>query len=66
MHDLDCFLLVLDGADVPAAQAEDRNLLARLAERPGRQALADSWLSSFLDLENAATYKILVSARRRR
>src|SRR5262249_12884336 len=34
---LDRLLLVLDGADVPAAQAQDRDVFAGLAERPRGQ-----------------------------
>jgi hypothetical protein len=34
MHDLDCLLLILDGADMPATEAENRNLDAGLAKRP--------------------------------
>jgi hypothetical protein len=40
VHDLDRFLLVLDAADVPAAQAEDGDLDAGLAQRPRRQSFA--------------------------
>src|SRR5208283_1617960 len=40
VHDLDGFLGVLDSADVPAAKAENGDIDAGLAERPGRQALA--------------------------
>jgi len=39
VHDLDGFLFVLDAADVPAAQADDRHVDARLAQRLGRHAL---------------------------
>src|SRR5262249_32179081 len=40
VHDLDGLGLVLDGADVPAAQAQHADALAGLTERPHRQALA--------------------------
>ena len=40
VHDLDGLVLVLDGADVPAAEAEDGDVHAGLAERPRRDALA--------------------------
>ena len=42
VHDLDGFLSVLDGADVPAAQANNRDLLAGLAQRASRQSLGGS------------------------
>src|SRR6185437_9781325 len=39
VHDLDSFLLVLDGANVPTAQGDDRHAHAGLTQRPGRQSL---------------------------
>src|SRR5439155_17314881 len=40
VHDFDGLVLVLDRADVPAAQGEDRDADAGLAERPGWQSRA--------------------------
>jgi len=54
VHDLDGFLLVLDGADVPAAQAEDGDADAGLAERPGGEALAVGRVANAGDAEGSA------------
>jgi hypothetical protein len=39
VHDFDGFVLICDGADVPAAQGENRHVDAGLAQRPGRHSL---------------------------